>query len=69
MKIEIEKTKDRRLECSLGRAMADHLTEGEALEVVARIILTGYAPYLKTDLQHLLWNLKYDQGEIRALLP
>jgi hypothetical protein len=42
-----------------GELWDDHLTRGEALEVVANLILTGKAPYLKTDLQHALWNLKY----------
>jgi hypothetical protein len=68
MKIIIEKLETGWL-VRWGELWEDRLTHGEALETVASIIFTGKAPYLKTDLQHFLWNLQYDQGEVVALLP
>ena len=68
MKIIIEKLETGWL-VRWGELWEDRLTRGEALEAVATIILTGKAPYLKNDLQHFLWNLQYDRGEVLALLP
>lgn len=45
-----------------GELWCEELTGGEALEVVASIILTGRAPYLRNDLQHFLWNSRYGIG-------
>jgi len=64
-----EKSYDTGWTVRYGDLWADNLTEGEALEVVATIILTGRAPYLKTDLQNFLWDWKYGWREQPALLP
>jgi hypothetical protein len=59
MYIELEYTPDAGWFVRYAEIWDDHLTSGEALEVVASLIFTGKAPYLRTDLQHALWNLRH----------
>jgi hypothetical protein len=49
-----------------GELWADHLTKGEALEVIASLLFTGRAPYVRTTLQNWLWDWHY--GEPPKLL-
>jgi hypothetical protein len=57
-KIELEKLETGWL-VRWGELWEDRLCLDEALGVVASIMYTGRAPYLKNELQHALWNLHY----------
>lgn len=65
MKIELEKT-DTGWCVRYGELWDDRLCLDEALGSVASLMFTGKSPYLKNDLQHALWNMKY--GDKQALL-
>lgn len=58
MKIELEKQETGWL-VRWGDLWEDSLCLDEALGVVASIMFTGRAPYLKNAVQHAIWDAKY----------
>ena len=60
-KIELEKLETGWL-VRWGHLSEDHLMLDEALGVVASIMFTGHAPYLKNPIEHILWDSKWNPG-------
>jgi len=67
MKIELEK-RDIGWFVRYGERWEDRLCLDEALGVVASIMYTGHAPYLKNGLEHALWDAKYGSYDDPPLL-
>lgn len=51
----------------LGEMYADRLTAGEALETVARWLLTDKAPYVRDPITNVIWDLRFRRDEHRLL--
>lgn len=67
-RIIIEESRQGGWTVRVGEMYAENLTAGEALETVARWLLTGKAPYLRDPITNAIWDLRY-RCEEQKLLP